>query len=247
MAPENAGSYLKSRTPEMNRRSNSKNTLARRLWLAFGATALTVAVAAEPPPVHVRGTIVSATADNLTVQTSQGEVSLVLDSATKIAGVVPSNLGEIKEGTFVGIANIPGTGASRALEVVVFPEAMKGSGLGDYPWDLSAPADGVAQTSAMTNGTVKSSKASGSMAATSVMTNGTVKKAARANGLALIVDYGKGEKTIQVPAGVPMVGIVPADRSKLVPGAHIFVATKKDSPKSAAFVAVGIDGTVPPM
>lgn len=231
----------------MNLRSNSKNTLTRGLWLAFGATALTVAVAAEPPPVHVRGTIVSATADNLTVQTSQGRVILALDSATKIAGVVPSSPDQIKEGTFVGIANVPGAGSSRALEVVVFPEAMKGSDLGDYPWDLSASAHGGAKTSAMTNGTVKSSTVSSGMASTSAMTNGTVKKAASANGLSLTVDYGKGEKTIQVPAGVPMVGIVSADSSKLLPGAHVFVATKKDASKSAAFVAVGINGTVPPM
>jgi hypothetical protein len=40
---------------------------------------------------------------------------------------------------------------------------------------------------------------------------------------------------------------VPADSSKLVPGAHVFVSTKKDAPSSAAFIAVGIDGTVPPM
>jgi hypothetical protein len=211
----------------MNRRPNSKNILARGLSLAAGATALTVAVAAEQPPMHVRGTNVSATADNLTAQTSQGKVSLALDSATKIAGVVPSSPDQIKEGTFVGIANVPGTGASRALEVVVFPEAMKGSGLGNYPWDLSTPTHGGAQTSPMTNGTVK--------------------KAASANGLALTVDFGKSEKTIQVPAGVPMVGIVPADSSRLLPGAHVFVATKKDAHESAAFIAVGVDGTVPPM
>ncbi|MDQ6629117.1 MAG: hypothetical protein M3Z29_11855 [Pseudomonadota bacterium] len=42
-------------------------------------------------------------------------------------------------------------------------------------------------------------------------------------------------------------GVVPADSSKLLKGAHVFVATKKDAPNSAAFVAVGIDGTVPPM
>ena len=79
------------------------------------------------------------------------------------------------------------------------------------------------------------------------MTNGTVKKTANADGLSLTVDYGKGEKTIQVPANVPVVGFVPADGSKLVKGAHVFIATKKDAPTSAAFVAVGIDGTVPPM
>jgi hypothetical protein len=230
----------------MNRQSHSRNALARGLWLVFGAAALTVAIAAEPP-AHIRGTIVSATPDKLTVRTGHGNVSLALDAATKIAGVVPSSVGQIKEGTFVGIANIAGTGTSSALEVVVFPEAMKGAGLGDYPWDLSAPMKGGALTSAMTNGTVKSSSTSGGMANTSAMTNGTVKKTASANGLVLTVDYGTGEKTIQVPAGVPVVGIVPADSSKLLKGAHVFVATKKDAPKSAAFVAVGIDGTVPPM
>lgn len=50
-----------------------------------------------------------------------------------------------------------------------------------------------------------------------------------------------------MPSGVPVVAAVPADTSKLLPGAHVFVATKKDAPKSAAFIAVGIDGAVPPM
>ncbi len=58
--------------------------------------------------------------------------------STRISGVVPSSFAQIKAGTFVGIANVPGTGgASSALEVVVFPDAMKGAGLGDYPWDLA--------------------------------------------------------------------------------------------------------------
>jgi hypothetical protein len=231
----------------MTRRLNPMETLARVLWLVFGVTALSVALAADPLG-HIRGTIVSATSDSLTVRTAEGSVSVALDSATKFAGIVPSSVGQIKAGTFVGIANIPGNGASSALEVVVFPDAMKGSGLGDYPWDLSAPAmKGGAQTSAMTNGTVKSSTTASGMATTSAMTNGTVKKTSDANGLVLTVDYGKGEKTIHVPSGVPVVGIVPADSGKLLPGAHVFVATKKDEPKTAAFVAVGIDGTVPPM
>jgi hypothetical protein len=231
----------------MNRKLHPTGTLARALWLVFGATALTVAIAANPPG-HIRGTIVSATPDSLTVSTAEGTVSVALDSSTKIAGIIPSSVGQIKAGTFVGIANIPSNGASSALEVVVFPDAMKGSGLGDYPWDLSPAAmQGGGQTSAMTNGTVKSSTLASGMATTSTMTNGTVKNTTDANGLVLTVDYGKGEKTIYVPSGVPVVGIVPADSSKLLPGAHVFVATKKDEPKSAAFVAVGIDGTVPPM
>lgn len=229
----------------VNSRRNSTQTVMRIFWLVFAATAATTAIAADPP-AHIRGTIVSAAPGSLTVKTGEGPVSIATDASTRISGIVPSSVDQIKAGTFVGIANVPGTGASRALEVVVFPESMRGSGLGDYPWDLAHPGAQASQSSAMTNGTVKSSTA-GDVAAPSAMTNGTVKDTSNAGGLVLTVDYGKGEKTIQVPSGVPVVAAVPADTSKLLPGAHVFVATKKDAPKSAAFIAVGIDGAVPPM
>jgi len=227
----------------MHSTARSTKTLARAFWFVVAATAVSTAIAADP--AHIRGTIVSATADTLTVNTSEGRVSVAVDATTRISGIVPSSADQIKAGTFVGIANVPGAGSSSALEVVVFPESMKGAGLGDYPWDLAPQGSQGAQTSAMTNGTVKSSSAD--IAMPSAMTNGTVKSTSNASGLMLTVDYGKGEKMIQVPAGVPIVGIVPADSGKLVPGAHVFVSTKKDAPKSAAFIAVGIGGAVPPM
>jgi hypothetical protein len=230
----------------MNSSFPTTKAVARGFWLVFAAAALTTAIAADPP-AHIRGTILSATPGTLTVKTPEGSVSVSLDASTRISGIVPSSADQIKAGTFVGIANVPGTGgASSALEVVVFPEAMKGTGLGDYPWDLAPKGSQAAQGSAMTNGTVKSSTAGG-IATTSAMTNGTVKNTSDAGGLVLTVDYGKGEKTIHVPSSAPVVGIVPADSSKLVPGAHVFVATKKDAPKNAAFISVGINGAVPPM
>lgn len=229
----------------MTSQTQFKLSFARVALTVLGVGFLTVAQAADPP-THIRGTIVSASTTQLTVQTPEGNMNVALDSATRIAGVVPSSLDQIKEGTFVGIANIPGASASSALEVVVFPESMKGAGLGDYPWDLSpSAAKSGTKASAMTNGTVKARTASAGKA--SAMTNGTVKKTSNAKGLVLTVDYGTGEKMIQIPANVPVVGVVPGDSSKLVPGAHVFVAPKKDAPASAAFIAVGIDGTVPPM
>jgi len=218
-------------------------TVTRAVVLVAGAFAMVSALAA-PPMGHIRGTIVSATPDKLTVQTSKGNVSVAIDSTTHIAGIVPSTVEQIKTGTFVGIANLPGARSSRALEVVVFPDSMKGTGIGDYPWDL-APKSGSrgGKSSAMTNGTVTAAGAT----KTSAMTNGTVKSTSSGKGLMLTVDYGKGQKKIQVPSGVPIVGVTPGDASKLVPGAHVFVATKKDAPQTAGFVAVGIDGAVPPM
>jgi hypothetical protein len=229
----------------MNSIFKSTKTLARTFWLVSAATAMSAAIAADPP-AHIRGTVVSAAPGSLTVKTSEGSVSVAIDASTRISGIVPSSVDQIKAGTFVGIANVSGTGASSALEVVVFPDAMKGTGLGDYPWDLAPPGSAVSRTSAMTNGTVKSSTRGG-MTTASAMTNGTVKNTSTAGGLTLTVDYGKGEKTIQVPSGVPVVGVVPADNSKLVAGARVFIATKKDAPKSAGFIAVGIDGAIPPM
>jgi len=231
----------------MNRFPLAKS-MARVFVLAGGAVALVAALAATPMG-HIRGTIVSATADQLTVRTSKGTENIAIDSTTRIAGVVPSSRDQIKAGTFVGIANVPGKAASTALEVVVFPDSMKGTGLGDYPWDLSSKSGaGRGKASAMTNGTVTTATAAAASAGkSSAMTNGTVKSASKGSGLTLAVDYGKGEKKIQVPAGVPVVGIVPGDASKLVPGAHVFVAAKKDAPKTAGFIAVGVDGAVPPM
>jgi hypothetical protein len=231
----------------MNRFHFTK-AVARAVVLVGGAVAMVSALAADPMG-HIRGTIVSATADKLTVRTTQGSVSVAIDATTRIAGIVPSSLDQIKTGTFVGIANVPAAKTSTALEVVVFPDAMKGTGIGDYPWDLaSKSAGGGKKASAMTNGTVTAAAAgAGGAAKSSAMTNGTVKSTSNGKALVLTVDYGKGEKKIQVPAGVPVVGIVPGDASKLVPGAHVFVATKKDAPQTAGFVAVGIDGAVPPM
>src|SRR3982751_1274402 len=114
----------------MNSSSKATKDLARGFWLLLAAAAVGTAVAADPP-AHIRGTIVSATPDTLTVKTSQGRVSVAMDASTRVSGIVPSSADQIKTGTFVGIANVPGTGAASALEVVVFPDAMKGAGLGD--------------------------------------------------------------------------------------------------------------------
>jgi hypothetical protein len=57
-------------------------------------------------------------------------------------------LSDIKSNSYVGIATrtLPG-GQLQAIEVLVFPEAIRGAGEGYYPWDLE-------QGSMMTNGTV---------------------------------------------------------------------------------------------
>lgn len=228
--------------------------LKQKLLLASMVIAMSAAVPAiaADPAVHLRGTVTDVGANGFTVQTTTGTQDVTIAADTRIAGVVPSTLDAIQPGSFIGSANVPHGTAANALEVVVFPPAMKGTGLGDYPWDLPAHGGGgSAMTngsvkSAMTNGTVKSSKAGG-MAMQSAMTNGTVKTAKGSDTRTLVVDYGTGEKTINVSANTPVVTFVPSDKSAIVTGARVFVVGKPGNPVAAGFVAVGLNGTVPPM
>ena len=67
---------------------------------------------------------------------------------TKVAGEKTVSISAIQSGSYIGSAAVPaGGGKLRALEVTVFPPAMKGVGEGHYAWDLGP-------SSSMTNGTV---------------------------------------------------------------------------------------------
>jgi hypothetical protein len=196
----------------------------------------TIAVAATIPS-HVRGTVSSVSKSSFTVTTSAGPVVIALSPKTGFAGALPANVDDIKTGTFIGTANVATSGAARALEVVVFPESMRGTGEGDYPWDLT-PAAGH---SSMTNGTVKAH-------AGSSMTNATVKRVS-SNGVRTVdVAYKGGTKTIAIPANVPIVRLEPGTAKLLATGARVFViAIPHDGALGAAFVVAGEHGTVPPM
>jgi hypothetical protein len=234
----------------MKTRYLHRKELLAAMTVAISATSIS-AMAADQP-IHVRGTVADVTATGFTVQTDAGSRTITIAADTRITGVVPSSLDQIAPGSFIGSANVPDGKTSRALEVVVFPPAMKGSGLGDYAWDLpakggstSAMTNGSVMPSAMTNGTVK--KMNHAMPMASAMTNGTVKSTSGSSDRMLVVDYGKGEKTIAVPANVPVVTFKPADRNAIVKGTHVFVVGLPGNPVNAKIVTVGLDGTVPPM
>jgi hypothetical protein len=180
--------------------------------VALVALILPLSARAATPPTHVRGTVSSLSASSVTVATNAGPVA-------------------------VGTANVATSGAARALEVVVFPDSMRGVGEGDYPWDLS-PGGGH---SSMTNGTVRPH-------AGSSMTNATVKRVSSTGVLTIIVAYKGGTKEIAIPPNVPIVRLEPGTASLLAKGTHVFVvAIPHGVALGAAFVVVGQHGAVPPM
>lgn len=197
------------------------------------ATALTLSVAMlatlqnadAAERVRVRGTVESLDGDTLKVKSRDGkDVTVALKSGWNVGGVVKAAVSDIKPGDFVGIASQPtDSGINGAIEVVIFPALMKGTGEGDRPWD-SKP------NSSMTNATVAN-------AVTSV------------SGPTLTLTYKGGERKIKIPDGTPVVTLTSATKADLKPGAGVFITGERndDSTVSADRVAVGLNGTMPPM
>jgi hypothetical protein len=190
---------------------------------------LAATVAAQAPPAaptqRIRGDLIALDGLNLKVKSRSGEtLSVKLAEAYTVTAVVKIGVERIVPGAFVGAASMPQPdGTQRAIEVLLFPESRRGSGEGHYPWDLQP----------------------GSM-----MTNATVAEViAVEQGRRMTLKYKEGEKTVIVPPEAPIVTFEPGERAMLVPGAHILVtATRQpDGTLTAAGVAVGKDGLVPPM
>jgi hypothetical protein len=130
----------------------------RILSLAIAASALTssAALAATGTPERVRGTIASATADSVTVDTDK-PVTITLTGNTSYLKVEKTNLNKVEKGSYIGTATKDVGGTQVALEVVIFPPSMRGAGEGHYAWDKirDTTLSGGAQTSSsMTNGNV---------------------------------------------------------------------------------------------
>lgn len=174
--------------------------------------------------IHVRGSIVSYSASTLRVKTREGEtVDVALADDWKVSSVANAKVTDIKPGDFVGIASLPKQGGGDgALEVLIFPPALKGAGEGSYGWDLKPDSS---------------------------MTNATVANAVKdVDGRTVTVSYHGKEKKISIPDGTPVVTFAPATKDDLIPGAVVFVPAEKAATGTIAHqVLVGKNGVVPPM
>lgn len=219
------------------------------LTLAIATLASAAAMAATPE--RVRGTVQSVTADSVTVHTSDKNVTVGLTPKTHYLKVVASSLSKVDKDSFIGTATKEVGGKMVALEVVIFPPAMKGAGEGHYGWDRihdTTVNGGGATSSTMTNGTVSAVQPAGAMT-NSTMTNGTVSASDSKGGAKQItVTYKGGEKSVLVPPTAPIVGFEPNTKSDVMEGKVVFISARNDDGKlTANAVAVGTPGVPPPM
>jgi hypothetical protein len=239
--------------------SFSAAALASAAILGLAATAM-----AATQPIRVRGEIQSVRGNTLSVRSYSGRpIELVLDSTTKYETVVPAHLSDIKKGDFVGVGATGPENDLQALEVLIFPASMRGTGEGHYAWSVpvavanadrhTTGAAPVAPTveGTMTNGTVVGGSSKATPPVQGTMTNGTVATSSgKDGGQKLAISYNNGKQTeILVPSGAPVVRLTPGHRSELKPGAKIFALASEPngSTETAKSIAVGKSGLMPPM
>ena len=206
-------------------------------WLGAGLTAIVIGLLAaplvctqiawaqDPPPVRIRGTIERVDGAVYVVKARDGaELKVTAAANAQIAGIIKASLSDIKQNSFVGVTAMPQPdGSLNAVEVHIFPEAMRGTGEGHYPWDLQPQ---------------------------STMTNANVEQIVSAvDGRTLTLKYKDGEKKITVLANAPIVTYVPGDKSDIKPGAKVFIVAVKqaDGTLQGRAWRVGRDGVTPPM
>ena len=200
-----------------------------RISVALLALVFAASLTFAQDTVRVRGAIERVEGQTFVVKSREGaELKVVLADNALVVAIVKASISDIKPGSFVGVTGMPlADGSQKAIEVHIFPEAMRGTGEGHYPWDLRPQ-------STMTNASV-------------VNIEQTVTEV---NGRVLTMKYKDGEKKIIVPANVPIVTYVSGDKSELKPGVHIFIlAAKKlaDGTLQAPRINFGKDGLTPPM
>jgi hypothetical protein len=176
--------------------------------------------------VRVRGTIERMEGAAYVVKTRDGQtVKVTMGNKPLFVAMVKASMADIKPGMFVGSTAMPDAdGSLKAVEVHIFPEAMRGTGEGHRPWDLKPQA---------------------------TMTNASVETAvAGVSGQKLTVKYKGGEKTLLVTPETVVVSYAPGDASDVKPGTGIFIAAAQKMPDGTLQtprITYGKDGLVPPM
>ena len=193
---------------------------------AFVALSIAGSAFAQDKPVRVRGEIVSLEGPIMTVKSRDGsEMKIKLADNVGVSGIIPVKLEDIKPNSYIGVSSMPQPdGTQRAMHVHIFPEALRGTAEGHFPWDNQPK---------------------------SMMTNATVANMVKSvDGETITVKHKDGEQKIVVPPSAPIVTYVPGSMADLKPGAKIFIvaaARQPDGTFTASRVSVGKDGLTPPM
>jgi hypothetical protein len=181
-------------------------------------------------PILVRGTVVSASTNEVIIKSDSGVVTVKLTQPFHLYTRVPSDLSQVKQSSFIGVTTVKQPdGAERATEIHVFPEELRGVGEGSRMMAPMASAgasrmtNGNVSASRMTNGNLSASRMMNGTASQSRMSNGSVSST---TGSSLVVQYAGGSQNVTVPPNTPVTGFKIASRD-LAAGDQVAVLAKK--------------------
>jgi hypothetical protein len=167
-----------------------------------------IASASAQAPVsqtRLRGTVERLDSGTMVVKTPEGvSTTVALAPGFSVGGVVKATTADIRKGGFIGVGARPqADGTLVAVQVFIFPEAMRGTGEGHRPW-------GVLPDSTMTNATVSET-------------------VSRVDGANVALSYPGGEQKIAINPDANIIMAAPAQASELVPGAQVAMTAAKQA------------------
>jgi len=197
-----------------------------RFALALSMLALAGGVVvAQTPGTRLRGTVERMEGSTLDLKAADGrEVKVALAPGFSVGGVVAAKATDIAKGSFIGVGAKPQPdGALMAVQVFIFPEAMRGTGEGHRPW-------GVLPDATMTNATV-------------------AETVSRVDGANLVLSYPGGEQKVVITPEATILMAAPAEASELKPGAQVAMTANRqtDGSYSTSRVTVAKAGAKLPL
>ncbi|UZF94686.1 hypothetical protein [Bosea sp. NBC_00550] len=183
------------------------------------------AAQAQQGGTRLRGEVEAMNGSVLTLKTPEGrEAKIALAPGFSTGGVVPAKASDIAKGSFIGVGAKPQPdGTLLAVQVFIFPEAMRGTGEGHRPW-------GVLPDSTMTNATV-------------------AETVSRVDGASLVLSYPGGEQKVVITPEAAILMAAPAEASELRPGAQVAMTASRqaDGSYSTSRVTVAKSGAKLPL
>ena len=178
--------------------------------------------AQQPATVAVAGTVAAVSDTQVDLTGADGSKSTAaLNDKTRFTWTMAMSIDDVKAGSYIGAGAMKdGKGGNTAVEITIFPEAMRGAAQGFSQWNEGPD---------------------------STMTNGTVSQVVGTSNRVLTVTYNGGQQSVTIPDNTPVTTFEPADKSALTVGAHVVVRAFKgdDGALTARFISVGKNGYVP--
>jgi len=180
---------------------------------------------AQTPTQRVRGVIETRDGSHLLIKTTDGShVDVTLATPFSVSAVVQKSISDIKVGDFIGAGARPqADGTLKAIQIVIFPEAQRGTGEGHRDW-------GVLPETTMTNATVAES-------VTAV------------NGSQFVLKYKDGSQKAIIGPDAHILTLEPAQADEVKAGVEVVTTATRapDGHLSTARVTIGKNGVAPPL